>query len=433
MPTSQYDVNINLKTTDKTSPAAKKAGGAVGMLGKAATVAAAAMVALKVAQEAIKFAKFGGEVQRASDSLQFLAAGAEQSADRIVASMQSASGHTIDRMSAMSAANKALLLGVAKTPQEFANLTKQAVLLGRAMGQDAASSIDDFIVAAGRQSKQIADNLGLMVSVEVANEKYAARLGTTADQLTDLQKKEAFRNEMLAQAAEKTKALEGQTGGLATQGEQLNAEWKDLTANAAQVWAKFVEGTGIVTALTDFLWGLNRVLKVLFKDTLKSTQREMAETTKRTDEQREAWLSFADVTRDTADEVVKAQEKMTLAAQTSAEKRIDLQVEEAKAALKTQLASGGVMSMQDMFAQARSLAKFGGFSSDEVNAWLQSQNARRNTALRAQRDAQASLQRARELQRLTSRPGYVFNQTVNTNASQANIMRDFALAQALAR
>lgn len=58
-------------------------------------------------------------------------------------------------MTAMSAANKAMMLDVAKSPEAFSRLAKVATALGRAMGQDAATSIEDFTVAAGRQSMHI--------------------------------------------------------------------------------------------------------------------------------------------------------------------------------------------------------------------------------------------------------------------------------------
>jgi len=475
MPQSNYDVNINLKTTDKTSPAAKSAGGALGFLGKAATVAGAAMVALKVATEAIKLAKFGGEVQRAADSLQFLAHGANQSSTAIVRSMKSASDGTIDRMTAMSAANKALLLGVAKTPQQFAELSKYATLLGRAMGQDAAKSIDDFVVAAGRQSKMIADNLGLMVSAEDANEKYARSHGKLADQLTDTEKKQAFLNEMLAQAKDKTAALAGSTGGLATQNEQLKAEWLDVKANAAQVWAKFVEGTGIVEALTNILWGMNNALKVLFPKVFAEPAIEamdnVAEATqnagqaitdilgpirsfKESEEDLfakeaaglansdEIWqihyIRIRDAVKKNAEDQLTAMEKLMLleyrrteVAKENARARIDLSVEEAQAKVKAATA-GNVMSLEDAIKTARGMASYG-ISNEDINAFLQMNSAQRNAAVNAQRDAQIRLDRAQRLQQITNSPNYVFNQTVNTQASTQNIMNDFALAQALAR
>jgi hypothetical protein len=155
-------------------------------------MAGAAFAAMKTAQVVIDLAKMGAAAQRQSTALDNLADAAGTSGDAIVKSIQQASNFTIDRMTAMQAANRAMVMDVAQTPEQFAKLTKVATALGRAMGQDAAKSIDDFVTAAGRQSKLIADNLGLVVNAEDAYERYAGQIGKTADQLTDAEKKQAF-------------------------------------------------------------------------------------------------------------------------------------------------------------------------------------------------------------------------------------------------
>ena len=98
----------------------------------------------------------------------------------------------VDDMTLTLAANKATQLGVVKTDAEFAKLSKTAARLGMAMGQDAAQSVDDLTTALGRQSFEILDNLGIVLKVSEANEEYAARLGKTADKLTDAERKQAF-------------------------------------------------------------------------------------------------------------------------------------------------------------------------------------------------------------------------------------------------
>jgi hypothetical protein len=240
---SEYRVNIIISSKDKTSAPAKKADKSLLSLANAAKIAAAGYAAVKVAQEAIKFVEFGAKVQQAETALNSLAQGAGTTGDAIVDAIQGAADFTIDRMSAMEAANKALLLGVAKSPEDFERLSKQAVLLGRAMGQDAAKSIDDFVTAAGRQSKQIADNLGLMVSAEDANKKYAEAIGKTVDELTDAERKQAFMTEMLIQAEDKTKDLEGATGGAAFELGLMKAAVSDTKAELALMAAETFDNT----------------------------------------------------------------------------------------------------------------------------------------------------------------------------------------------
>jgi len=232
-------------------------------LKKAAAFAMTAFVALKGAQGAVDFVRFGANVGRQAGALDNLARSAGTSGAAIVAAMQGASDFTIDRMTAMEAANKAMLLGVAQSPEEFARLAKVAVTLGRAMGQDAAKSIDDFVVAAGRQSKMIADNLGLMVGAEDANKRYAEKLGITAGALTDTQKKQAFLNEMLRQGEIKMLALGDATGDTATKVEQVDAALKDLKTSAAESTAEILGETGALEWLTTRLRGLPATVEQL--------------------------------------------------------------------------------------------------------------------------------------------------------------------------
>jgi chromosome segregation ATPase len=177
------------KLGDKTEKTAKKTKTSWSDVKQAVSALAAAYASLKSARAIIEFAKLGAAANRQETALSNLAKTAGTSSDEILSAISIASDGTVDKMTAMEAANKAMLLGVADTPAEFERLTDVAVKLGRAMGQDAAKSIDDFVVAGGRQSKQIADNLGLMVSAEVANKKYAAAIGKTVDELTDQEKK----------------------------------------------------------------------------------------------------------------------------------------------------------------------------------------------------------------------------------------------------
>lgn len=197
-------------------------------------------LARQLPRMAVEFVKLGAAVQRQTTALDSLAMSAGTSGQEITQAIRSASGFTIDRMTAMSAANKAMMLDVAKTPEQFERLTKVAVKLGRAMGVDAAKSIDDFVIAAGRQSMMIADNLGLTIKAGVANEKYAKILGKTVKELTTAEKKQAFLNEMLTAGEKKTKELGEATGSLATDIERAQAKMTDAKIALAEMSAEIV-------------------------------------------------------------------------------------------------------------------------------------------------------------------------------------------------
>jgi hypothetical protein len=230
---------------------AKDAEKDVSSLTKAAKFAAGAFAAMKTAQAAIDFVKFGAQVQRQADALSGLARSAGTSSDAIVGAIQEASNFTIDRMTAMEVANRAMLMGVAKSPEEFSRLTSAAVKLGRVMGQDATKSIDDFVTAAARKSTMIADNLGLVVSIKDANRDYAKQLGKTTEELTAAEQSQAFLNEMLEAGEEKLAGLGNMGGEAATSIEQVEAAVADAKTGLAEMAAELLVSSGAADWLSE--------------------------------------------------------------------------------------------------------------------------------------------------------------------------------------
>ena len=251
MPDSRYNVNIVISSKDQSSGPARKATAGMLDLKKAAAAAAMAYGALRTAQKAVDFVKTGAEIQRQAAALDNLARAAGTSADAIVGSIRAASQYTIDSMTAMSVANRALVMGVAQTPQEFEKLTETAVSLGRAMGMDATQSIDKFVLAIGRQSRLIADDFGIIMNAEQAYEDYAASINTTADALTNEQKRLAFGAQMMEQASEKVAILGGVTMDAAGKFESISASIEE-SKNALALFAiAAVETGGTLDWLTE--------------------------------------------------------------------------------------------------------------------------------------------------------------------------------------
>lgn len=107
----------------------------------------------------------------------------------------------------MKSANQAMLFGLQMNEKEFGTLTRAAQTLGRAMGQDATKSLNDLIVALGRTSPRILDNLGIIVKVGEANNKYADSIGKTVKQLTAEERQNAFYVESMRKIEEKIKSI----------------------------------------------------------------------------------------------------------------------------------------------------------------------------------------------------------------------------------
>ncbi|HEX6940891.1 MAG TPA: hypothetical protein VF158_15850 [Longimicrobiales bacterium] len=107
--------------------------------------------------------------------------------------LQGATRGLISDFDLMQGFNQAIALGSARNVDEFARMSRVALALSRTLGIDAKFALESLNTGIARQSKLFLDNLGIIVNVEEANARYAAQLGKTAAELTDLEKREAFR------------------------------------------------------------------------------------------------------------------------------------------------------------------------------------------------------------------------------------------------
>lgn len=151
----------------------------------------------------------GGKVASMEAAFDKLSGSVGETGAAMLAASQGATRGLISDFDLMAAANKAILLGLPVTAQSMGGLAQSAVVLGRAMGQDAKKSLDDLTTALGRSSPLILDNLGLTVKVGQANEAYAAQIGKSASQLTEAEKKTAFYNAAMDAAQKKVAELGG--------------------------------------------------------------------------------------------------------------------------------------------------------------------------------------------------------------------------------
>ena len=175
----------------------------------------------------------GARMSITVDSFERLATGIGQSGDAMLSVTRTATKGLITDLDIMQASNKAMLLGLPVTSTEMGTLSKAAVTLGRAMGQDAKTSLNDLITALGRSSPLILDNLGLTVKVGQANEEYARSLGKTASELTDAEKKTAFYNAAMNAAKVKTEELGGVQLKFTDQATRLSTTFTNLVRDAS--------------------------------------------------------------------------------------------------------------------------------------------------------------------------------------------------------
>ena len=174
--------------------ATSKAGGGLKGLGKAAGIAGAAFFAgrgiINGLTNSIQLAsKFQG-VSRGFDNLAKSAGFSSAAFDKF----QDATDNTISSVDLMTQANNAMLLGIADSEDQMAELFDVGQRLAQGLGQDTAYGIESLVTGLGRQSKLMLDNLGIMLDVNKANDDYATKLNKTASQLTDAERKQAFVN-----------------------------------------------------------------------------------------------------------------------------------------------------------------------------------------------------------------------------------------------
>ncbi|MGV3515632.1 hypothetical protein, partial [Luteitalea sp.] len=164
-------------------------------------------------------------------------------AESTLRELKDATRGLVSELDLLQASNKAQLLGLTDLGVDLSDLAGVATKLGRAMGQDAAKSVDDLTTALGRSSPQILDNLGITVRLEEANAKFAASIGTTVDALTDQEKKLAFTQAAMESARLKAAGLGDQA---LTVGDQFTRITTALTDAAVRLAAAGNE-SGVLT------------------------------------------------------------------------------------------------------------------------------------------------------------------------------------------
>ena len=118
-----------------------------------------------------------------------------------------ATKNTVSNLDIMKQANNAMLLGIADSTDQLAEMFTISHKLAKAVGKDATFGMESLTTGIGRQSRLMLDNLGIIVIAEKAYKKYADTLKKKSSDLTDSEKKQAFLNEAMSQATEMASLL----------------------------------------------------------------------------------------------------------------------------------------------------------------------------------------------------------------------------------
>ena len=223
-----------------------------GKIAIATSIATTAVIAFK---KAIEFSQEGAAIERLMTSGDALAKSLGANMDEIVDKVSAASMGTVSDLDIIASANKALLLGVSADADQLAGLMETAIVRGRAMGMTAQEAFEQIVTGIGRQSAKILDNLGIVIDTKEVYDDYAESLGKTAEELTEVEERQALVNATLKD----TQDFIEETGGVvldsAGKWEALDAAqknfWNSLKARAADTmswwptfWTDFYNSIG---------------------------------------------------------------------------------------------------------------------------------------------------------------------------------------------
>ncbi len=186
-----FDIVFRTKGADTAKNQADGINSSFDNLAKTAKTAAIGFVSFQTALKGIEFAKLAANSETVRRSFANLA----KEPDKMLQSMKKATAGTISEMELMQKFNEASLLGLPL--DRFDEMLEIARGAAQSTGQSMDFMLNSIVVALGRGSKLMLDNLGIMIDVQSANEKYAESLGKSANKLTDVEKKQAFVNEAL--------------------------------------------------------------------------------------------------------------------------------------------------------------------------------------------------------------------------------------------
>ena len=201
-------------------------------------------------QQLVKFAQQAAQIESMARAFNTLSGGVEGGSVALE-KLKNATDGTMDSFSLFQQANNAMILGVSRNSDEMAEMFDIAQRLGRALGRDTASSVESLITGIGRQSRLMLDNIGIIVKSDEAYEDYAQKLGTTADKLSDADKKTAFLQATMESARQKVLELGDEVLSSQDKFDQLTVKVTELTIAIGDKFKDILIGTAEALGIFD--------------------------------------------------------------------------------------------------------------------------------------------------------------------------------------
>ncbi len=188
-----------------------------------------------------------GEATRIATSTFTSLSGGTAEANDLLAQLQERTGGIISNLELMQGASKYLSMGLGQTSEEVSRLIEMATKLGGAMGNDAASSVEDFAMLLANQSLLRLDQFG------ISSGKVRERIEELQEAIDGLSREDAFRMAVLEQGSAALDRLGESADAAVTPLARFQTSLENIAAVASSNFATGVNATiglieGVVSA-----------------------------------------------------------------------------------------------------------------------------------------------------------------------------------------
>lgn len=192
---------------------------------------AAGYLTLRTAQEAVKLARFGAEVEREGARFRAFAGGAEEAA-KMLAAFQLGAGGVADKMTSMQVGGKLLQMGIVGSADEMEQLVEMASRLGK-QTDSLDQRVGDFAATLANQSMPRLDNFG------ISSGNVRARIDELMKSTAGLTREQAFLKAVFEEGGKALDRLGARTEDSLTMFEKMDANISNMKATV---------GSGLVPA-----------------------------------------------------------------------------------------------------------------------------------------------------------------------------------------
>ncbi len=195
--------------------------------------------AVYAAKKAFDWAEMGANAEQTMFAFNNLAQSVGFDADQMISDLKRLSGQTLSTTEAIKQASAAVVLGI--NADQIPKLMEIARASARAFGEDVDFMFESIVKGIGRQSKLVLDNLGIVFNANEAYEEYAEKLGKTAKELTDAEKRQAFLNKTIEEGESILRKINTEMQTNYERIQMMKARWQDFTESAGMVFLRIFE------------------------------------------------------------------------------------------------------------------------------------------------------------------------------------------------